>query len=265
MSHQDKSLFTTFAAVLGFLVVLAFVFYFVAQTAVGSKDAAEENSQATQTADENIKPVGDVVVAGASSAGAASAGPRSGADVFNGTCMACHGTGAAGAPKVGDKAAWKPRFAQGMDTLLNHAINGFQGKTGMMPPKGTCADCSDEELRGAIAHMLTETGFKVPAGAAAPAAAAPAAVTTAAAAPADAGKGKQVYDTTCMACHATGAAGAPKVGDKAAWAPRIAQGMDTLAQHAVAGIRAMPPRGTCAACSDDDLKAAVGYMVGESK
>ncbi|MBI5041239.1 MAG: cytochrome c5 family protein [Gammaproteobacteria bacterium] len=251
VSHQDKSLFTTFAAVLGFLVVLAFVFYFVAQTAVGNKDAAGDNSQATQTADENIKPVGNVVVAGESSAGAASAGPRSGADVFNGFCMACHGTGAAGAPKVGDKAAWKPRFAQGMDTLLNHAVNGIRA----MPPKGTCGDCSDDELKGAIAHMLNETGFKVKVDAAAP---------VAAAAPA-AADGKKIYDTTCMACHATGAAGAPKVGDKAAWAPRIAQGMDTLAQHAVAGIRAMPPRGTCAACSDDDLKAAMEYMVGESK
>ena len=254
MSQQEKSLFTTFAAVLGFLVVLAFVFYFVAQTVVSGKgDDAGDNTQAAQTADENIKPVGSVVVAGESTAGAVAAGPRAGADVYSGFCMACHGTGAAGAPKVGDKAAWEPRFAQGMDTLLNHAVNGIRA----MPPKGTCGDCSDDELKGAIAHMLNETGFKVAVAAAAPAAA-PAAA-------ADAGKGKQVYDTTCMACHATGAAGAPKVGDKAAWAPRIAQGLDTLHTHAVTGIRAMPPRGTCAACSDDDLKAAVDYMVGESK
>jgi cytochrome c5 len=125
----------------------------------------------------------------------------------------------------------------------------------MMPPKGTCADCSDEELKGAIAHMLNETGFKVKVAAAAPAAAPAAAAVD----------GKKVYDSSCMACHATGAAGAPKTGDKAAWAPRIAQGMDMLHNHAINGIRAMPPRGTCAACSDDDLKAAVDYMVSQSK
>jgi cytochrome c5 len=68
-----------------------------------------------------------------------------------------------------------------------------------------------------------------------------------------------------MACHATGAAGAPKVGDAAAWAPRIAQGMDTLVQHSINGLRAMPPRGTCANCSDEDLKAAVTYMVERSQ
>ncbi|MBU2479301.1 MAG: c-type cytochrome, partial [Gammaproteobacteria bacterium] len=159
---------------------------------------------------------------------------------------------AAGAPKVGDKAAWAPRHAQGIDTLNSNAINGIRA----MPPKGTCGDCSDDELKGAVAYMLNESGFKVTV-AAAPAAAAPAA--------ASADAGKQIYDASCMACHSTGAAGAPKVGDKAAWAPRIAQGVDTLVNHAINGIRAMPPKGTCMSCSDDDLKAAVSYMVNESK
>lgn len=264
MSHEKNSLATTFAAVLGFLVIIALAFYFIAQTVVGSrKVAAGDDAQTIAAADENIKPVGSVIVAGESSAGAAAAGPRAGADVYNASCMACHATGAAGAPKVGDKAAWEPRFKQGIDTLLNHAVNGIRA----MPPKGTCADCSDDELKGAIAHMLNETGFKVAVEAAAPAAAAPtpAAAAPAAAAPVAAADGKKIYDTSCMACHATGAAGAPKVGDTAAWAPRIAQGADTLHTHAVTGIRAMPPRGTCAACSDDDLKAAVDYMVDQSK
>jgi cytochrome c5 len=253
VSHKENSLTTTFAIVFGSLVALAFIFYFIAQSVVsGSNGAAGDDSQAIAAADENIKPVGNVTVAGESSAGAVAAGPRSGADVYNGSCMACHATGAAGAPKLGDKAAWAPRFKQGLDTLLNHAVNGIRA----MPPKGTCGDCSDAELQGAIAHMLNETGFKVEV-AAAPAAA------PAAAAGADAGK--KVFDASCMACHSTGAAGAPKIGDKAAWAARIAQGLDTLHAHAVTGIRAMPPRGTCATCSDDDLKAAVDYMVNESK
>ena len=228
MSHQEKSLFTTFAAVLGFLVVLAIAFYFVAQTVVGgSKVAPGDDSQATQTADENIKPVGSVVVAGESSAGAAAAGPRAGADVFNGFCMACHATGAAGAPKVGDKAAWEPRFKQGMDTLVKNAVNGIRA----MPPKGTCGDCSDEELKGAIAHMLNETGFKVEV-AAAPARRRPGCRCTGCCCPSCRRRrplpptrvtARRVYDSSCMACHSTGAAGAPKLGDKAAWAPRIAQ------------------------------------------
>jgi cytochrome c5 len=154
VSQQEKSLFTTFAAVLGFLVVLAFVFYFVAQTVVSGKgDDAGENTQAAQTADENIKPVGSVVVAGASTAGAAAAGPRAGADVFNGFCMACHGTGAAGAPKVGDKAAWAPRIAQGMDILHTHAVAGIRA----MPPRGTCAACSDDDLKAAVDYMVGES------------------------------------------------------------------------------------------------------------
>jgi len=77
--------------------------------------------------------------------------------------------------------------------------------------------------------------------------------------------GQQVYQTSCQACHATGAAGAPKVGDKEAWAPRIAQGMDTLLTNATNGLRAMPPKGACAACTEDDLKAAIEYMTSQSQ
>jgi cytochrome c5 len=77
--------------------------------------------------------------------------------------------------------------------------------------------------------------------------------------------GQQVYQSSCQACHATGAAGAPKVGDKEAWAPRIAQGMDTLQKHATEGLRAMPPKGACATCTDEDLKGAIEYMVSQSQ
>jgi cytochrome c5 len=77
--------------------------------------------------------------------------------------------------------------------------------------------------------------------------------------------GQQIYQSSCQACHATGAAGAPKVGDKEAWAPRIAQGADTMLANATNGIRAMPPKGACATCTEDDLKAAIDYMVSESQ
>jgi len=77
--------------------------------------------------------------------------------------------------------------------------------------------------------------------------------------------GQETYQASCQACHATGAAGAPKIGDKEAWAPRIAQGMDTLLKHATEGLRAMPPKGACAACTEDELKGAIEYMVSESQ
>ncbi len=77
--------------------------------------------------------------------------------------------------------------------------------------------------------------------------------------------GQKTYQSSCQACHASGAAGAPKLGDKEAWAPRIATGIDAMLAVAIKGKGAMPPKGACASCSDDDLKAAIEYMVSQSK
>lgn len=77
--------------------------------------------------------------------------------------------------------------------------------------------------------------------------------------------GKTVYDTKCFACHAAGVAGAPKFGDKAAWAPRIATGIPALLGSVQKGKTAMPPKGTCMDCTDGELKAAVEYMVSKAK
>lgn len=83
------------------------------------------------------------------------------------------------------------------------------------------------------------------------------------------GNGKKIYDTTCMACHAAGVAGAPKFGDKAAWGPRIAQGMDTLHTHAIKGYQGkagmMPPKGGNMSLPDADVMAGVDYMVEHGK
>ena len=127
----------------------------------GAVLAADEMSP--EAIAERIKPIGQVYTAkalegiagaGAPPAATASSGPRDGETVFKGACFACHDTGAAGAPKRGDKAAWEPRIAQGIDTLKKHAIEGFTGKSGMMPPRGTCASCSDEEIENAIHYMI---------------------------------------------------------------------------------------------------------------
>ncbi|WP_444943319.1 c-type cytochrome [Microbulbifer sp. ZKSA006] len=77
--------------------------------------------------------------------------------------------------------------------------------------------------------------------------------------------GEDIYNASCQTCHALGVAGAPKFGDAAAWAPRIAQGMDTLYSHAINGFNAMPAKGLCMDCSDDEVKAAVDYMADNSK
>lgn len=73
--------------------------------------------------------------------------------------------------------------------------------------------------------------------------------------------GEQIYNQFCTVCHAAGVAGAPKLGDKAAWKPRVDQGIEKLLQHATQGLNAMPPKGTCAQCSDGDLKSAIEYMI----
>ncbi len=101
-------------------------------------------------------PVGGVCGQGedcgqeAAPAASASSGPRSGAEVYDAACTACHSTGAAGAPKKGDTAAWSPRIEKGLETLVSHAINGFNA----MPAKGGCSGCSDEEIENAVKHMV---------------------------------------------------------------------------------------------------------------
>ena len=95
-----------------------------------------------------IAPVGQVYLAGSEPVVAKPTGPRTGEQVYQNACFACHGTGALDAPKKGD-AAWKPRLAQGMEVLHKHAIEGIRS----MPPRGTCADCSDDEILDAIKFM----------------------------------------------------------------------------------------------------------------
>lgn len=80
-----------------------------------------------------------------------------GEQVFNTACFACHKTGVAGAPKMGDKAAWAPRIAKGMDLLKQHSIEGFKGDTGVMLPKGGRADLSDADVHAAVEYMVNNS------------------------------------------------------------------------------------------------------------
>lgn len=237
-------------------------------------DASDEAAQKATAS--RIQPVAQLAAVDAN----APKVEKSGQEVYDAICAACHGSGALGAPKLNAKGDWSNRLGQGYDTLVKHAIEGIR----QMPPRGGASDLSDAEVARAVAYMANSAGanFKAPEAAAAkpaaeaaaaeaaapaaaaeaPAAAAPAA---AAAAPkADPAKGKQVYQTTCAVCHAAGVAGAPKPGDKAAWAPRVAQGYATLYDHALNGIRGMPPKGGNPGLSEADLANAVGYMFTES-
>src|SRR5262249_16037107 len=77
--------------------------------------------------------------------------------------------------------------------------------------------------------------------------------------------GQKIYDKYCVGCHGSGAGGAPKMGDGAAWAPKLKDGLPTLYQNAIHGIGNMPPRGTCATCTDPEIKAAVDYILKNSE
>jgi len=213
---------------------------------------------------------------------------KSGEEVFKAQCTTCHTAGVAGAPKFGDAAAWTARIATGFDALVQSALKG----KGAMPPQAG-GDFDDTEIARAVAYMANAGGAKFaepkapaagataeaapaaatvptaapaatapasPAVAAAPAAAAPAAPQAAAAG----SSGEALYKQTCMVCHAAGVAGAPKFGDKAAWAPRIAQGIPALVNNAIKGKGAMPPKGGSAA-SDAEIRAAVEYMANAAK
>jgi cytochrome c5 len=82
---------------------------------------------------------------------------RTGEQVFGSACRTCHGAGVAGAPKLGDRAAWAPRLQKGMDVLVQNAIKGFRGSSGVMPPRGTCGSCSDAEIRSAVEYMVSQS------------------------------------------------------------------------------------------------------------
>ncbi len=112
---------------------------------------------AADTLEDRIKPAGSLCMAGDDCASAvqvaAASGPRSGQEVYDSKCATCHATGAAGAPKLGDAAAWAPRSTKGIDALYTSAISGFKG----MPAKGLCFDCSDDELKASVDYLVNNS------------------------------------------------------------------------------------------------------------
>jgi cytochrome c5 len=155
----DRDFLKTFSGLLAALVALTVIIFVVAQMVSGNAKSKSAQSDAAKIA-ERIKPVGELAMAGAAAvangvvptANAAGAGEAT----YNKACMACHAAGVAGAPKIGDKADWGPRIAQGNATLYTHAIKGFQGKKGMMPAKGGNASLSDADVKAAVDFMASK-------------------------------------------------------------------------------------------------------------
>jgi len=268
-------------AILGGLIAPLLAIVLVVKLFIGIDEMQVQDADpavATTSVEARIKPVAQVEVEAADEVKVSLSGDQ----VYQQNCLACHSSGAMGAPKFGDKAAWGPRIAQGYDTLVKHAIEGIR----MMPARGGNAALSDDEVAAAVAYMANEAGanFAAPESATAPVAeassdpapAAPmaaaenevkpvSAVAVAAEPVAGLGQaGEQTYQAVCAMCHNTGLMAAPKLGDPAGWAPRIAQGKDTLIKHAINGIRMMPAKGGNPGLSDAEVAAAVVYMANKA-
>jgi len=174
----------------------------------------------------------------------AQAATRSGEQVVEQVCSACHATGANGAPRIGDDSAWSARAAQGLTSLTRHALEGIR----KMPAHGGNPGVSDYEIELAITYMVNHSGghWAVPIDKSAPPAAR---------------SGEQIVREQCVKCHATGVGGAPKIGDHKAWIPRLQYGIGALVRSAIQGHGGMPPRGGMADLSDAEIRSAILYMI----
>jgi len=154
---NDSQFVKSFAIMIIGLMILAVVLFGIANN-IGGKFAYRQDTSATtaKAVAERIQPVGHLAVATqvANALIPAAEASDKGKAVFDATCAACHMAGVAGAPKFGDKAAWAPRIAQGMDTLHQHALKGFQGKSGFMPAKGGNMSVPDDDVKAAVDYMV---------------------------------------------------------------------------------------------------------------
>ncbi|MBS1159498.1 MAG: cytochrome c5 family protein [Proteobacteria bacterium] len=176
------------------------------------------------------------------SATMAGAAQRSGKEVVETVCIACHGTGKDGAPMIGDRAAWSQRASKGMDKLTANAITGLRN----MPAHGGQAQLTDVEMSRAVAYMVsggkavdTKKAYSAP----------------------HSHSGEQIVQERCQECHATGKNGSPKIGDVEAWKPRLANGVNRLVDSAISGHNSMPARGGMSNLSDAEMRMAVEFML----
>ena len=170
MSKQDTHFVNVFSMVIGLLVAIAIVLFALARIVASHTQNLQVLTEAdyARNVAARIEPAAQEAIAGkdnsalaikaegpAAAAGAAAAAPKSGKELFEQTCSVCHGQGIAGAPKAGDKAAWGPRIAKGKATLYDHALQGFQGSSGVMPAKGGRTDVPDDLVKQAVDYMVS--------------------------------------------------------------------------------------------------------------
>lgn len=163
---QPSPLFDTGTLVIIFVSIVAVALYiFVSKLSEFNASLNDSDAEYYASVEERIRPFGRVRLPGEELApgeiqvdevphAEPVATLMSGPQVFNEACIVCHGSGIGGAPTLADSAAWEPRIAQGMDTLYLHALEGYTGSTGHMPPKGARLDLSDDEVNGAVDYML---------------------------------------------------------------------------------------------------------------
>ncbi len=159
---SDREFYKLFGGLLAGLVALTVILFVLAQmVAGGAKPAPVKLAEADQSVAERIKPVGEVAVStqvmNSIIPAAHAAAADKGKATYDASCAACHGAGVAGAPKLGDKADWSPRIAQGNDKLYAHSLKGFQGKKGMMPAKGGNAGLKDDDVKAAVDYMVSKS------------------------------------------------------------------------------------------------------------
>jgi cytochrome c5 len=249
MSDQHNALIKTprqliTVVILAFVVPVIVIILLVVFVAGSKSGGAGSDAMTPEAISDRLRPVGVAALQEAAGARAL----QSGEAVYQAACAACHSTGAAGSPKLGDAAAWSARLKQGFDTLVTHAVDGFKA----MPAKGGNPDLDPIEVARAVAFIGNKSGgkFTEPAAPAAAAAATGSQPRT----------GEQVVKQVCGGCHDSGKGGAPKIGDRAAWAKRVSGGLDAVTASAINGHAGMPARGGMANLTDPEMRAAVLYM-----
>lgn len=171
-------------------------------------------------------------------------GGRSGKQVVEAACAACHAEGLNGAPRIGDREAWKKRAEQGLTTLTQHALTGIR----QMPAHGGKLSLTDLEIARAVAEMVNRSGGKW--------------VEPVSALDLVAERtGAQIVQAQCSKCHQEGVGGAPRIGDIGAWTPRLKGGLDRAVRAAIHGHGGMPARGDRADLTDAEIRKAVVYMI----
>jgi cytochrome c5 len=169
VEKNDTQFVNVFSMVIGLLVAIALLLLVLARTVAARTEQRDVYADPAYVDSVlgRVAPYGQEAVAGQDNsalaiqapagAGAATAlaVPKDGKSLFEAVCSVCHGAGIAGAPKAGDKAAWAPRIAEGKATLYQHAIGGYNGKTGAMPAKGGRTDLPDDLIKQGVDYMVS--------------------------------------------------------------------------------------------------------------